>query len=795
MLAPISNSRKDGGSSFRKLKQYILTERDPITSKEKFRGDYMVSDNLLSIETAHREMVAVADQNARVGDPIYHFQICWREGERPTRQQWAKAVRRSVEALGFGEHQYLAAVHENTKNFHVHVMVNRVHPEHYSAHFPRQDMPTLDKVMRELEHEDGWQKDHGFYRWDNQQGAPIRNTREEMAQHRESLANKTRGPAAKIEHYNDFESFQVYARHVAAKDMKQLLSRTDVTWQDVHSLLACNGLQLCKAEKGGYTVRSINQKIRAKASVVFCETFAGKANRETLERKLGAWEEPSGNPTAPERMYTPMPRQRGETQRDSEHREAQRKKREGERQSLRTEFFKYRSERRKVQKGYTASVRVKHKQLGDQLRATKAEIRNRKHLSWAECRAAISLAVAETITEQRLLAIRARRERLALKPLTHQQWVSAKAAEGDKRAIAQLRGWRYQDQRNVRRIEQEVRDSLRIRMQLTSADPSDVEAWAYLSNDDVRAMEHAEIVAERMAQMRVSVNYGSGHVAYTLGGKIALVDRGKAISVISRDEAATALALEMAVAKYGSRIIAQGSEQWKHEIAKIATHHNIFIEFTDPAMQRTMMEAKTKPLVRSSISDGMSESGSLNTTSADAQRTPKKDYAKRSATDPKAAKQIPLAQFIEHGESPRAIALRQQADKWLLMRESVLKSQSRIDFDSDTTARSFLEALYGRSAAHVFHARVSAVQPGITAELNIRNICIFSVAADRNGKLTYRISPADPARAHSLSDELAAILQQSAREAQHKSLTPNFKGRIPLDGPARLRRGRGGISR
>lgn len=776
MLAPISNARKDGGSSFRKLKQYITVEKDPVTGKEKFRGEYLLSENLLSIETAHREMAAVAVQNPRVKDPIYHFQICWSEGEQPTREQWRKAVLRCVEELGYGEHQFVAAAHENTKVFHVHVMVNRVHPETYRPHYPRQDMPTLDKVMRELENEGGWKEANGFYRWDSTLNEAVRNTREEMAQRREANADeRARGDAAKIEHYNDVESFQNYARHSSAKELKQLLAKSNVTWQDVHQLLAFNGLKLEKAEKGGYTVCSTNQDIRAKASTVFRETFAGKANREQLDKKLGPWQAPTGALPTPGRQYSPAPKAKPQPVRDPERREAQRAKREEERKALRTEFFKYRSDRRKEQKAYTAKVREQRKTLSAQLRAKKADIRAKKSLTWQEKRAALSVAAAETVIEQKLLSVRARRERLAMGAQTYQQWVSSKAAEGDKRAIAQLRGWRYQDQRNVRRMEKEITEGSRTDVQVMSADPSDVAAWEYLSNDDVRAMEHAEVVAQRMAQMRVSIDRGNGNVAYLLQGKTALVDRGKAISVMSKDEAATVLALEMAVKKYGSRIVAQGSEQWRKEIAAIAAKHNIFIEFVDPMMQRTMTETKVQMQSRSTMANWTMESGGLASLGDAARKQAEKDYAKWAAANPKVAQQLPLALYVEQGQSPRAVELRLQAERWLLMRESVLKAQSRIEFQSDTAAREFLQALYGKSAAHVFQSRVTALQPGTMSELNIRNICVFTVAADRDGKKTYRIMPADQTRARQLSDDLAAVLQQSAKDAQRQSITPTVK--------------------
>jgi len=40
---------------------------------------------------------------------------------------------------------------------------------------------------------------------------------------------------------------------------------------------------------GGYTVLAIDHNIRVKASDVFRNNFAGKANRQNTEAALGAW--------------------------------------------------------------------------------------------------------------------------------------------------------------------------------------------------------------------------------------------------------------------------------------------------------------------------------------------------------------------------------------------------------------------------------------------------------------------------------------------------------------------------
>ena len=187
MLAPISGSRRDGGSSFRALKTYLGFKKDSKSGELARRSEMVISDSLLSERTAQAEMKAVASENLRVNDPVYHYQLCWQEGEQPSKAQWKAAAERSIRSLGFEEHQYILAPHTDTDHFHVHIMVNRVHPETYRAHYPQFSKRTLDQTIREIEAEQGWKESKGLFRWDLEQKRAIRNTQAEMrAAQRES---------------------------------------------------------------------------------------------------------------------------------------------------------------------------------------------------------------------------------------------------------------------------------------------------------------------------------------------------------------------------------------------------------------------------------------------------------------------------------------------------------------------------------------------------------------------------------------------------------------------------------
>jgi hypothetical protein len=90
MLAPISSGRRNKGTSFRLLKNYLISERDPETGELQIRGEVVLSDNILSLETADAEMLAAASVNKRCADPVYHYQLAWQSHQPKIRLRCIK---------------------------------------------------------------------------------------------------------------------------------------------------------------------------------------------------------------------------------------------------------------------------------------------------------------------------------------------------------------------------------------------------------------------------------------------------------------------------------------------------------------------------------------------------------------------------------------------------------------------------------------------------------------------------------------------------------------------------------
>jgi hypothetical protein len=107
------------------------------------------------------EMIALSQEAVKSKDPINHYVLSWREGEQPTPQQAEQAVDIVLDELGLKEHQVFYGLHADTDNLHLHIAVNRVHPETLKVIKPNKgfDIESMHKAVARIEHAQGWQRE------------------------------------------------------------------------------------------------------------------------------------------------------------------------------------------------------------------------------------------------------------------------------------------------------------------------------------------------------------------------------------------------------------------------------------------------------------------------------------------------------------------------------------------------------------------------------------------------------------------------------------------------------------
>jgi hypothetical protein len=247
------------------------------------------------------------------------------------------------------------------------------------------------------------------------------------------------------------------------------------------------------------------------------------------------------------------------------------------------EYNRYRNRRREMCKAFTTDGREGRQYILDVLREQKREIRA-SALPWPDKKVLLSQATAQSVLEVRAFKLSIQRRRQEAFPKDLRSWVADKADEGDARAAAQLRGWRYADQRNQRRLDSTLDpNALHIGPSPEDNQKSD---WANFVQQRLLAQQREQNLAQQIATTRIwTINRKTGDVSYMLNGRVSVIDRGRLVTVLNHDEAAIVFGLEMAVQKYGSRIACTGSEKWKRMVTWCAIKHGIFAQFTDPEME------------------------------------------------------------------------------------------------------------------------------------------------------------------------------------------------------------------
>ena len=104
----------------------------------------------------------------------YHYVISFPEGETPPRDVLTSIERDISTEVGYRDHQRLLAVHRDTPNLHMHVAVNRVHPQTFLCVDPGLDHNIMRRMTVELEQHYGLQTDS--------RSSPLRNAERESYQ-------------------------------------------------------------------------------------------------------------------------------------------------------------------------------------------------------------------------------------------------------------------------------------------------------------------------------------------------------------------------------------------------------------------------------------------------------------------------------------------------------------------------------------------------------------------------------------------------------------------------------------
>ncbi|MHB1792889.1 MAG: TraI/MobA(P) family conjugative relaxase [Acidiferrobacteraceae bacterium] len=522
-------------------------------------------------------------------NPAYHVALSWQAGEHPTHLQVDHAVQHVMNALGMNECQALWALHRDTDLDHVHVVMNRVHPEQgIVVGPPRFDYRVIDQACRELELAQGWQHTPGPYVIEDGPHGPVIVRRSRKERYARGLLRTTHltpegqpvfTPSQKAERAarnQGVPSFQDWVAGDPARVLHGVLNRPDPTWMDVHRALADYDVTIIPKGSGLIVTTTLPEGriLTAKAS-----QLGRDCSKARLEQRLGPYvapvhELPHTRETYPAFLVRV---QRGD---DTGGRGTDRNVEDPQRSLRRTERAQARQalyERFKAeQKDLQVRRREARKKLTEHHRQERAELKASMGVRRAVFRMQQQAAGVPPKLVTALWAFEAAKQREAIqkrhaaeqhrrgglsRSLVWRNWLEQQAGLNDEAAKSALRGIRCREQRKQNKerngLEGEDLDPLQ----------------------PVLLSLHAE-VDHRHQQ----VHYRDAR------GQIVFTDTGPRIDVHDQADTTLEAALRVAAQKFGGRVDITGSADFRARAAQTAARLGITVR--DPDLQRLWQQER-----------------------------------------------------------------------------------------------------------------------------------------------------------------------------------------------------------
>lgn len=129
------------GRSFKGAGLYYLHDKGALTAD---RVAFTHTENLptrnadtaikcMAFTAANQNLIKIraggSAKGRKLDNPVYAYSLSWSPDEQPTPEEMLKAGRDTLKALGLSDHEALFVSHNDEPHPHLHVIVNRVHPE------------------------------------------------------------------------------------------------------------------------------------------------------------------------------------------------------------------------------------------------------------------------------------------------------------------------------------------------------------------------------------------------------------------------------------------------------------------------------------------------------------------------------------------------------------------------------------------------------------------------------------------------------------------------------------------
>jgi hypothetical protein len=256
-------------SGFRSTMEYLTHDHDEAGKQldTAERVEWQEGLNLPTNDprTVTKIMEATADQNVRATKPGYHFVLSWSADLTPTKAKQIEITKGVLERIGLDQHQAFLVSHGDTDKAHVHVLVNRVHPETGRVWRDGNDFARIERAIAQEAKARGLAIIPGRHNAKDLGIKPPRHTPDKVPEQRKAVRTGQ-------------QPFSDLVKEHVGRDFE-----TATSWADLERRLADKGLQL--QPKGQGLVVTDGQETTKASSI---DRAASKA---ALEKRFGSYDQ------------------------------------------------------------------------------------------------------------------------------------------------------------------------------------------------------------------------------------------------------------------------------------------------------------------------------------------------------------------------------------------------------------------------------------------------------------------------------------------------------------------------
>ena len=140
------------------------------TTGGSFRGlaNYLEGEEKLEFKEAHNlagdhkdhyvRMMEDTASMSKADQPVYHVSISYADGDDPSKKMMMEDGNQVLKKLGLEDHQAVFVAHRDADHKHLHMMINRVHPEKGKAWNTFGDRYKLRGIAKEIEQQRGYEQ-------------------------------------------------------------------------------------------------------------------------------------------------------------------------------------------------------------------------------------------------------------------------------------------------------------------------------------------------------------------------------------------------------------------------------------------------------------------------------------------------------------------------------------------------------------------------------------------------------------------------------------------------------------